>query len=181
MLPGRGPAWVRVSWLGCSSVGKDPGFPMDSELNASQQCALVAVKANHTLGCTWERRTRMVKAPPFCASEAASWSTVSSWALQYNNPFGILRCNPVKGHSSLWGLEQKSLPSQGSDWSLQDLKEGWREDRFFLLRHRKRQWTEVVTREIPVGLKKTPFHSKGGSLLACVPRKTGEPASLGML
>lgn len=87
----------------------------------------------------------------------------------------------MQGHSSLWGLEQKRLPRQGSDWSLQYLKEGWREDRFFLLGHNKGQWTEVVAREVPLGQKKTLFRSKGGSLLACVPRKTGEPASLGML
>lgn len=63
MLPAHGPAQVRVSWLGCSSVGKDLVFVMDSEVNVSHQCALVAVKAN-TLGCTWERRTRMVNTPP---------------------------------------------------------------------------------------------------------------------
>lgn len=70
---------------------------------------------------------------------------------------------------------------QGSDWSLQYLKEGWREDRFFLLKHNKKQWTEVAAREIPLGQKKTQFHSKGGSLLARVPKKAGEPASFGML
>lgn len=91
MLPVGGAAQVRVSWLGCSSAGKDPGFPVDSEVNASQQCALVAVKANHTLGCTWERWTRTVNTPPFCASEAASWRTVSSQALQYKTPSGILK------------------------------------------------------------------------------------------
>lgn len=90
-----------------------------------------------------------------------------------------MRCNPVKGHGSLCGLEQKRLPVQRSDWSLQYLKERWREDRFFLLRHHKRQWTEVVAREIPLGQKKT--YSRGGLLLARVPRKTGECASLGML
>lgn len=38
-----------------------------------------------------------------------------------------------------------------------------------------------MAREIPLGQKKTLFHSKGGSLLVWVPRKTGESASLGML
>lgn len=48
MLPARGPAQVRVSWLGCNSVGKDLGFVVDSELNSNQQCTpyLVAVKAD---------------------------------------------------------------------------------------------------------------------------------------
>lgn len=55
MLPPRGPAQVRVSWLGCSSAGQDLGFPVDSEANASQQCALVAIEANHTPGCTCEK------------------------------------------------------------------------------------------------------------------------------
>lgn len=75
---------------GLQLCGKDPGFPVDRELSASQQCALVAVKANHMLGCTWERRTRTVNTPPVCASGAASWRTVSSRALQYNNSSGIL-------------------------------------------------------------------------------------------
>lgn len=52
MLPATGPAQVKVIWLGCSSVGKDQGFLVDRELNASQQCSLVAVKASHRLGCT---------------------------------------------------------------------------------------------------------------------------------
>lgn len=78
-------------------------------------------------------------------------------------------------------MEQKRLPRQRSDWSLQYLKEGWREDRFFLLGHNKGQWTEGVAREVPFGQKKTVFRSKGVSLLARVPRKAGESASLAML
>lgn len=174
MLTATGPAQVRVSWLGCSSEGKDPGFPVDRELNASQQCSLVAVKAGHALGCTWERRTRTVNTPPFCAGEAASLRTASSRALQCNHPSGILNEMQSSERSQRpLGLEQKRLPRQGSDWSLQYLKEGWREDRFFLLGHSKRQWTEVVAREVPLGQKKTLFHSKGGSWLARVPRKLG--------
>lgn len=71
--------------------GKDLGFPVDSELNSSQECSLVAVKVDHVLGCAYQRRTRTVIVPPFCVSEAASWRTVSSSALQCNNPCGILK------------------------------------------------------------------------------------------
>lgn len=76
---------------------------------------------------------------------------------------------------------QKRRPRQGSNCSLQYLKKGWREDRFFLLGHNKRQWTQVAATEIPVGQKKTLLPSKGGSTLAQVPREAGESASLGMV
>lgn len=58
------------------------------------------------------------------------------------------RCSPAKGDSDPWGLEpvlrelslfslQKMRPRQGSNWSVQYLKEGRREDRYFLLGHRR--------------------------------------------
>lgn len=71
---------------------KDLGILVDRELNVSQHCTLVAIKANHMLDYISDSvvsRARAVVISLFSA-EAGSWRTVSMGAHQCSNHRGIL-------------------------------------------------------------------------------------------
>lgn len=84
-----------AGWVAALPVGKDL-VPGGQRIECEPAMCPCGSKGQpharlHLEDCiqSWEGSTEM-NAPPFCASEAVSWRTLSSQALQYNNPSGIL-------------------------------------------------------------------------------------------
>jgi len=100
---------LRADLLESSSVQRDLGVPVDNRLTMSQQCALVAKKANGVLGCIRKSvasRLREVLLPLFSALlRPHPEYSVQSWALQYKQDEELLERVQRRATSMMRGLE----------------------------------------------------------------------------
>ena len=85
-----------------SSVQKDLGVLVDNRLAMSQQCALVAKKANGMLGCIKKNVASMLKEVilPFCSANGEATFKILRPVLgsSVQNRQGSPRKSPVEGH-----------------------------------------------------------------------------------